>query len=812
MMGLVFGDENTPMTTNPQSEQPGPRGEQVARLVSLVRAGAADALEAAWMEVIEDPAVVFDDLWPVLDEVASRNDAKTMESLLWLLFTIWGEGRGAGAALEAARQAADLVPDTGASRDEIAGLYRSVHAALPGIDTLAEMTLGKRDVPVAKAMAAMERFLALPPGTYVSDSRRKSPGRVIGVEAGRKVLAVSFGESDRAYDANSVDALEVLPADDFRAMAVFDKPRLEILARDDPARLVRMVLQAYGPRMGLKDLKARLAETAVPADGWSKWWSAAKTAVKRDPHVEMSEGAQPDFFLRSAPVTYEEEVRDRFDSAAGAEEKLLVVLGYLNEITEKVSTEKVSGTLRRRVPDTFSVDTFSVIEAEALKAFAAHLAGMADPASRAAPGERLAALAVLAEIRGHLGETEKVSTEKVSGTLRRRVPDTFSVDTFSVPAAEVLAAAPADLAGWVASLRSDELTRRVLAFLRQNLADRWPGVFAAAMPGASAEVCERIAADLAAAGRMDLLAAAAGEIMRRPQQCLAALAWLWKTAGQEKYPEAIGSLSRPSMTVRLLAAANDLALTRTEKVSGTLRRRVPDTFSVRKMELLNLVRRTIAAKDLAALRHLLENTDAAWAKEIRTAVSRNAALSDHLRRAVLEILGHVHPVPIAKTAPPWEEDAIYTTQAALAARQKEFEELIHVKLPKNSTAIGEAAARGDISENAEFTAALEERDRLTERANAMQAELVKAKPITHVMAAGETVNIGSRVRARRLSTGQEETLVFLGPWDADAKKGIYYYKAPLPQAFMGKAVGETVVLRTDAGEERWEVLEIKPAI
>jgi transcription elongation GreA/GreB family factor len=68
------------------------------------------------------------------------------------------------------------------------------------------------------------------------------------------------------------------------------------------------------------------------------------------------------------------------------------------------------------------------------------------------------------------------------------------------------------------------------------------------------------------------------------------------------------------------------------------------------------------------------------------------------------------------------------------------------------------------------------------------------------------------VRARRLSTGQEETLTFLGPWDADTRKCIYYYKAPLPQAFMGKRVGETVVLRTDSGEERWEVLEIKPAI
>jgi transcription elongation GreA/GreB family factor/transcription elongation factor GreA-like protein len=755
MMARTFWDDKTPMTTNPQSEETNPYADQVARLVSLVRAGERDELEAAWMEAIEETGIAFRDLWPVLDEVASRNDSKMMESLLWLLFSVWAENRDPDDALEAAYQAADLVPDTGALRDEIAGLYRVVHAEFPGIDTLAEMTLGKRDVPVAKAMAAMERFLSLPPGTYVSDSRRKSPGRVMGVEAGRKVLAVSFGESDRAYDAGSVDALEILPADDFRAMAVFDKPKLQLLARDDPACPVRMVLQAYGPRMGLKDLKMRLAAGGVPAEGWSKWWATAKAAVKRDPHVEMSEGTQPDFFLRSAPVTYEEEVRDRFDSAALPEEKLLVVLGYLDEAGHDPAAE-----------------------AAALKAFAADLGAMADTSGRAGAGERLAALAILAEIRGHMGDA-----------------------TLAAPVAQatVLAAAPADTAACVVSIRSDDLANRALAFLKQNLVDRWPDVFAAAMPGAPAEVCERIAADLAAAGRVDLLTATANEIMRRPDQCLAALAWLWKTAGQEKYTEAIGSLSRASMTVRLFQAANELALTD-----------VPD--KARKQDLLNLVRRTVAAKDLAALRDVLEKTDAAWAKEIRTAVSRNAALSDHLRIQVLEVLGHVHPVPIVKNVPPWEEEVIYTTQAALAARQKEFEEVVNIKLPKNSTAIGDAAARGDLSENAEFTAALEERDRLTERANAMQTELVKAKPIPRMMAMGETVNIGTTVRARRLSTGQEETLTFLGPWDADTRKGIYYYKAPLPQAFMGKRVGEVVILRTDSGEEQWEVLEITPAI
>jgi len=753
------------MATQSQSDNAGPYVEQVARLVGLVRSGDSDELEAAWMELLEDEAVRLDDLGPVLDEIASQNNAKLMESLLWLLISIWNEQRGASAALEAVWQVAGLLPDTPTLRDEIAALYRAVHARAPAIDVLVEMTLLRKGLPPAAAVAAVERLIALPPGTYVSDSRRKSPGRVLGVDTGRKVLAVSFGESDRAYDALSVEALEVLEADDFRALAVFDRPCLETLARDDPAGLVQLALKVYGPRMGMKDLKARLA-AAVGAEAWSKWWSTVRMQVKRSPLIEMSEGPQPEFFLRQRAVTYEQTARERFDSARKTEDKLLVVLGYLGEAGHNPAAE-----------------------AEMLRSFAADVERLAAPGVRP---ERLAALTVEAEVRRHLGEA---------------APPPL--------AAEVLAAAPADLAVQAVSVCDDGLATRMLAFLRENLPDRWLDIYAAAMPAASAEVCDHIAADLAAAGRQDLLAAAAAEIVRRPVPCAAALAWLWKNATAEKYAPALGDLSRPSMTVRLFQALNEVALMDMPDFERGVRDRAPlshDSLKGRKLELLSLMRRTLSAKEFATLRDILDHTDAGWAKEIRTVVSRNAGLSDHLRVQVLDVLSHVHPVPITKTVPPWEEDVIYTTQAAVEARQKEFEELVHVKLPQNSSAIGAAAALGDVSDNAEFQSALEERGRLTERANAMQADLVKAKPIPRFMAQGDTVNIGTTVRARRFSTGQEETLTFLGPWDAATQKGIYFYKAPLALAFMGKAVGDTVVLQADAGEERWKILEVKPAI
>ena len=57
-----------------------------------------------------------------------------------------------------------------------------------------------------------------------------------------------------------------------------------------------------------------------------------------------------------------------------------------------------------------------------------------------------------------------------------------------------------------------------------------------------------------------------------------------------------------------------------------------------------------------------------------------------------------------------------------------------------------------------------------------------------------------------------EEMAFLGPWDADTQKGIYYYRAPMAQAFMGRRAGDTVTLRTETAEEQWEILEVRPAV
>jgi transcription elongation factor GreA len=183
-----------------------------------------------------------------------------------------------------------------------------------------------------------------------------------------------------------------------------------------------------------------------------------------------------------------------------------------------------------------------------------------------------------------------------------------------------------------------------------------------------------------------------------------------------------------------------------------------------------------------------------------------------MRSIVTDILRANQPSLFVKKVDPWEEDVVYTTEAGLEQRRAELEQLVHVRLPEVMREIGQAAQFGDISENAEYSAAVEERGRLAARAGRMQEELAEARPITRELATADHVTVGSRVRVRNLISGEEQTFTFLGPWDADPDRGIMAYNAPLGLAFMGKGIGDEVGYRAGTEERRWEVLAVEPGV
>jgi transcription elongation GreA/GreB family factor len=135
--------------------------------------------------------------------------------------------------------------------------------------------------------------------------------------------------------------------------------------------------------------------------------------------------------------------------------------------------------------------------------------------------------------------------------------------------------------------------------------------------------------------------------------------------------------------------------------------------------------------------------------------------------------------------------------------------LTQEKIPENSADIGRAAAYGDLSENYEWTAAIEQQRQLTEKAAAMEAELRLAQALEDQTIEAGVVSPGTRVMI--LQDGEpEQTFAILGPWDAG--EGVISYRAPLAAGMLGARAGEEVTVQLPSGPSEIVIVRVEPAL
>jgi transcription elongation factor GreA len=346
----------------------------------------------------------------------------------------------------------------------------------------------------------------------------------------------------------------------------------------------------------------------------------------------------------------------------------------------------------------------------------------------------------------------------------------------------------------------DEVVRFALRYLHQKLPQTWYETLSCILPGGSVAVCDWISSELLKEGAKEPFFKAIEMITHWPERYVRATVWLWKSIFSGKNPQVFDSADKTAVMTGLFTAAQ------------AIKRKPPFEDADEQKRTLTQIKNVVSDNNYAQVRKVLTQAGDDYVHYFKETVGRNTGLGEAVATDIMKIMRETHPRLFTKYLPPWEEDAIYTTEGALAKKNEEFARLVNVEIAHNAKTIGEAADRGDLRENAEFTAALEERDRLTERAGKMRADIKKAKVIYPGMVSSDSVSIGARITAENLQTSETEYFVFLGPWDADPQRRTYSYLSPLAQSFMGKKIGETVIHTTETEETKWKIKEISSGL
>lgn len=153
-----------------------------------------------------------------------------------------------------------------------------------------------------------------------------------------------------------------------------------------------------------------------------------------------------------------------------------------------------------------------------------------------------------------------------------------------------------------------------------------------------------------------------------------------------------------------------------------------------------------------------------------------------------------------------KEKEIYLTEEGLEEIKKELEVLKLEKRPEIITALKEARAQGDLSENAEYDAARNEQAIVEAKIQELEAMVEKAVIIKDINR--DVVSLGTKVTIEYVEDNEQEEYSIVGSKEADPFSNKISNESPIAKAIMGAKVGAVVSVDSPNGKYDVKIVAI----
>ncbi|MGN0297586.1 MAG: transcription elongation factor GreA [Lachnospiraceae bacterium] len=149
------------------------------------------------------------------------------------------------------------------------------------------------------------------------------------------------------------------------------------------------------------------------------------------------------------------------------------------------------------------------------------------------------------------------------------------------------------------------------------------------------------------------------------------------------------------------------------------------------------------------------------------------------------------------------------TYVGLKEREDELQYLKVVSRKEVAQKIKEAREQGDLSENAEYDAAMDEQRDIEARIEELENILKNAEIIVEEDIDAEKINIGCTVLLLDFEEDEELKFSIVGSTEANSMEMKISNESPLGSALIGKKKGDVVEVETPMGSTQYRILEIE---
>lgn len=150
----------------------------------------------------------------------------------------------------------------------------------------------------------------------------------------------------------------------------------------------------------------------------------------------------------------------------------------------------------------------------------------------------------------------------------------------------------------------------------------------------------------------------------------------------------------------------------------------------------------------------------------------------------------------------------YYTEEGLQRLKEELDQLIKIERPSISQQIADARDKGDLSENAEYSAAKELQGMVEMKISKLQELLQNARIIDESKMDSSKVLVLSKVTIKNLKNNKSMTYTLVPEQESDMKSGKISVTSPIAQGLIGKKVGDVVEIKVPVGVIPFEIIDI----
>jgi transcription elongation factor GreA len=734
---------------------------RAARLRELAERGDLKTFEEVWLEALDTAPTDVDAFLAGADALHARGVIDKASLYLSMLAPQLIERGLYAESLPVLRKMAALNPREKGIRQGLLAAYRALYAEHPGLPVFLDKSGLESGGELKAGIEKMETFLAFSPGRYLFHPAGWGAGRIVDVDAREATVVIDFEgrPGHRMSMEMAAKVTEFIEDRDLRALKFDRKDQLLAWAEEDPVELVRASLRSRRGKASLRDLRDRLTAGIIDPKAWSRWWARTRTRVKAALDISMTPGSNPTLELSADARTYAQTCVREAALLEGDSRRVRYFRDLLGEAAGQADgADAVMGVARVLLgPEPDAADGMDL-------------------------GPRFSLACLLAEAAARFPGS-------VDAT--RLVPDSFASDP------EALAKALPEI-----PIAGHRLT--ALGILRRTAGPRWAELWRALILRGEPDSADACLHELLRHGHEELARAAVATALDRYREFPHAYLWYLRLQATGRAPAELPREEPPTLLEKALLLHDHLAVIGFREDAEDMGKVMKGLVSV------------MQSRDYSVVREAFTAATDAEARNLASLLRNNRSLHRDTRDQMLAHmfrkrpdLGRTQAGIQAETTqdPLFDPGTLYCTEASLLRKRIEFEDLVNRQIPENAAEIGRAASYGDLSENSEWSAAIEKQARLTRLSEELAAELAKARIIQPGLADPDEVSLGSRVLLRD-EQGQRTEFTILGPWELDLDRGFISYMSPIGRALLRHRTGDRVRVEGRTGTVTYEILDI----